>query len=36
MVALVKAIDTTRMGCIESSFEEQTIVDLFNEHFGFL
>lgn len=36
MVALAKAIGTTRMGCIESSFEEETIVDLFNEHFGFL
>ncbi|MEG9883924.1 MAG: ketol-acid reductoisomerase [Hyphomicrobiales bacterium] len=36
MIALAKAIGTTRMGCIESSFEEETIVDLFNEHFGFL
>lgn len=36
MLALAKAIGTTKMGCIESSFEEETIVDLFNEHFGFL
>jgi len=31
-LALCKAIGSTRMGAIESSFEEETIVDLFSEH----
>lgn len=36
LIALAKAIGSTKMGVIESSFEEETVVDLFNEHFGFL
>ncbi|MBL3610297.1 ketol-acid reductoisomerase [Rhodovulum sulfidophilum] len=36
LIALAKAIGSTRMGVIESSFEEETVADLFNEHFGFL
>ena len=36
LIALSKAIGSTRMGVIESSFEEETVVDLFAEHQGFL
>ncbi len=36
LIALSKAIGSTKMGVIESSFEEETVVDLFNEHLGFL
>ena len=36
LIALAKAIGSTKMGVIESSFEEETVADLFNEHFGFL
>ncbi|MBL6945063.1 MAG: ketol-acid reductoisomerase [Rhodospirillales bacterium] len=36
MVALSKAIGSTKMGAIESSFKEETIVDLFNEQWGFV
>ena len=35
-LALCKAIGSTRMGVIESSFLEEAIVDLFAEHAGFL
>jgi ketol-acid reductoisomerase len=34
MLALAKAIGSTRMGAAQSSFEEETIVDLFTEHCG--
>ncbi len=36
LIALSKAIGSTRMGVIESSFEEETIVDLFAEQSGYL
>jgi ketol-acid reductoisomerase len=36
LIALSKAIGSTMMGVIESSFEEETIVDLFAEHSGYL
>ncbi len=36
LLALAKAIGTTRMGAIQSSFEEETVVDLFAEHLGSL
>lgn len=36
LIALSKAIGSTKMGVIESSFEEETIVDLFHEHLGAL
>ncbi|WP_211299459.1 ketol-acid reductoisomerase [Pukyongiella litopenaei] len=36
MLGLSRAIGSTRMGVIESSFEEETIVDLFHEQFGSL
>ncbi len=36
LIALSKAIGSTLMGVIESSFEEETIVDLFAEHSGYL
>lgn len=36
MLALSRAIGSTKMGVIESSFEEETIVDLFHEQFGSL
>ena len=32
LLALSKAVGTTRMGAILSSFEEETVVDLFSEH----
>lgn len=35
-LALSKAIGSTKMGVVMSSFEEETIVDLFAEHWGFL
>ncbi|GAB5471082.1 MAG: ketol-acid reductoisomerase [Rhodospirillales bacterium] len=35
-VALSKAVGSTKMGVIMSSFEEETVVDLFAEHWGFL
>ncbi len=31
-LALAKAIGSTKMGAIESSFEEETLIDLFEEH----
>ena len=36
LIALSKAVGSTLMGVIESSFEEETIVDLFAEQSGFL
>ena len=36
MLALSRAIGSTKMGVIESSFEEETIVDLFHEQVGSL
>ena len=36
MIALAKAIGSTKMGVIESSFEEETVVDLFHEQWGFI
>jgi len=36
LIALSKAVGSTMMGVIESSFEEETVVDLFAEHAGFL
>ena len=36
LIALSKAVGSTKMGVIESSFQEETVVDLFNEHLGFL
>ncbi len=36
LIALSKAVGSTLMGVIESSFEEETIVDLFAEHSGYL
>ena len=36
LIALSKAVGSTLMGVIESSFEEETVVDLFAEHSGFL
>lgn len=35
-IALAKAIGSTRMGVIMSSFREETIVDLFAEQWGFI
>jgi ketol-acid reductoisomerase len=32
LLALAKAIGSTKMGALESSFEEETILDLFSEH----
>jgi len=32
LLALAKAIGSTRMGALESSFEEETVLDLFSEH----
>ncbi len=34
MLALSKAIGSTKMGVIMSSFEEETVVDLFHEQYG--
>ena len=36
LIALSKAIGSTKMGVIESSFEEETVIDLFAEHTGYL
>lgn len=36
LIALSKAIGSTLMGVIESSFEEETVVDLFAEQSGYL
>ncbi|MCY6382457.1 ketol-acid reductoisomerase [Hoeflea prorocentri] len=36
LIALSKAIGSTKMGVIESSFEEETVVDLFAEQSGYL
>lgn len=36
LIALSKAVGSTMMGVIESSFEEETIVDLFAEQSGYL
>lgn len=36
LIALSKAIGSTKMGVVESSFEEETIVDLFAEQSGYL
>jgi ketol-acid reductoisomerase len=33
-LALAKGIGSTRMGAILSSFEEETVIDLFSEHLG--
>lgn len=32
LLALAKAIGSTKMGALESSFEEETVLDLFSEH----
>jgi ketol-acid reductoisomerase len=34
VLALAKGIGSTRMGAILSSFEEETVIDLFSEHLG--
>jgi ketol-acid reductoisomerase len=36
LIALSKAIGSTKMGVVESSFEEETVVDLFAEQSGYL
>ncbi|MBL4767805.1 MAG: ketol-acid reductoisomerase [Rhodobacteraceae bacterium] len=36
LIALSKAIGSTMMGVIESSFEEETVIDLFAEQTGYL
>lgn len=36
LLALCKGVGSTRMGAIESSFEEETVVDLFAEHLASL
>lgn len=34
LLALAKGIGSTRMGAVESSFEEETVLDIFSEHQG--
>lgn len=36
LLALAKAVGTLRRGAVESSFDEETLCDLFNEHFGYV
>ena len=36
MLAICKAIGTLKMGAIESNAEEETICDLFHEHFSYV
>jgi ketol-acid reductoisomerase len=36
MLALCKAVGTLKQGAVESSCDEETLCDLFNEHFGYV
>ena len=36
MLALCKAVGTLKQGAVESNCDEETLCDLFNEHFGYV